>query len=203
MAEYDLDYPVETCFWYGNRVQLVEEDVKIILRKDSKKLSEKLNGFVKEEVDLGIDYSNFAKLKKADVSDFSIGRHFGEGFLPGNENRFSDSSYAYVLKEGIHPIAICSFEPRPNSMLVKQIQGFKDEKVALRKIRYSDLFLNVLYEDFKELDISELWVLPYERNYWDPVRVNFQNTKKRQYDIPAKRQGFEFDEKRGIFVKKF
>jgi len=163
-----------------------------------------LESFIKkEEVNLEIEYSNFTKLKDVDFSKYSIERHFGEGYFLGNKNRFSDSSYYYLLKEERYPIAICSFEPRPNSMLVKQIQGFKDERVALRKIRYPDLFLNVLYEDFKELDLSELWVLPYKRNFWDLVRANFQNTKKRQYDIPARRQGFEFDEKRGILVKKF
>ena len=203
MEDYDIGYPDETSTYFPIYARDIDYHVRMILGTNSLTFKGKLENFASDE-HLGPDKINFKEYDKngTDFSCYYLKRHCGRGWFENpEEERFADTPYSYLLCEQGSSFAICGIEPRPGAIMVKQIQGFKNYNVFWNNLRYGDLFLDFLEKDFEGTGVRELWVLPFSRNQWGEVRKNFQNTKKRQYDKPAERQGFEFDEKRGIWVK--
>jgi len=205
MFSYNENYPHETGIEYLYNEGNIEEHPKIILGRKNEQLERKLTDFFIGDIITNSEI-NFNKFEKRD-SNFDglyVEKMFGKGYLGiGKYDLFSDSPYAYLLRNNEGLGAILSFEPRPNAIMINQIQGQTFQREIWGDLKYPDLLIDICYNDFKDLKIPEIWILPYFRNKWIDVRENFQNTKKRQYDIPAKRQGFNFDDKRGIWVKSF
>ncbi len=137
------------------------------------------------------------------VDNYWITRGSGEGYLSedGGEYFYSDSPFYYLLREGKEIGAICGFLPREDGILINQIQGFFGKRDVWGNIRYPDLFIDVCWDMVLRNEIGSLMVLPYFNNKWKDVRENYQNTKRRQYDQPAKRAGFVYDKKKGVYIK--
>jgi len=202
---FEKQFPIETSVNYIYEPYEIMDHVEMLSRSDNMNLAKKLNDFKVKEIlnNDNLDYQKFSK-KQVDFSDFFVEKIFNLGFVGGREkNIYSDSPYVYLLGRGKEYGAILTMAPRPDAMLVSQLQGFKGRENIWHNIRYSDFLLDTSYNDLKGFGISEMWVSPYFRSEYKEVRTNFQNTKKRQYDIPAKRQGFDFDEEKGLWVKKF
>lgn len=207
MEIYDLNYPSETSVNYFYDYFLDDFDTRDHVRLISGELKggiwDKLNEFRNGKVFFEdfIDYNKFAK-REGYFSNFFVEKMFSLGYIDSDKRKYSDSPYVYLLGCENRLGAILGIEPRPNAVFVTQIQGFVGERDVWGNLRYPDLLLDLCYRDFKDSGVFEMWVASYSRNHWKDVRDNFQNTKKRQYDIPAKRQGFVFDGNRGIWVKK-
>lgn len=158
-----------------------------------------------EIIDKPVSFFEKFKKREVDFRGYWINRGFGPGYLEEmfpSSSKYIDSPFWFVLGRGNDIGAALSFEARPESLLVNQIQGFRDEENVWGPLRYPDLLLDVCWDFIKECDIPELMVLPFSRNKWEDVRKNFQNTKKRQYDQPAKRNGFVYDNEREVYVRK-
>lgn len=201
----DDSYPYETSANYIYDEYDISSHSKIILGKINNDLGDKLKSFQYDNFwDLNsCDFSKYIK-NEVDFSDFFIEKTFELGYIGDRaEKKYSDSPYVYLLGCSDGYGAILGMEPRPGGILVNQIQGFLNGGKIWHNLKYADFLLNFAFNDLRYYGIPEIWVLPYFRNQWKSVRENFQNSKKRQYDIPARREGFLFDEEGGIWRKSF
>lgn len=205
MIDNNKGYPEETCSNYCFNFHSAKEHSEMILGEQNEGLVKKLESFGYDNmVCSDLKYLNYYTGKEEkDFSQYMTLRNFGEGYIGDLiEDKFADSVYSYLI--GNCEIGIIfGFEPRPGAVMIKQSQGIKGFRDVWKNFRYTDYGIDLLEEEFKEFEIPEYWLLPARRNdyvcRWSNKELKI---KERFYDKAAKRNGFLFDEKRGIWVKK-
>lgn len=149
----------------------------------------------------------------ADLSEYRIGRAnlfmkgLEEGLAIGNsiystgKGICPDSPYQFILQKGTLLLANLGFEVHESdsAILVTQIQGVTGRKDYLDPLKWSKLLLHVAQRFAFDSDFENVWVLPAERNGWEEVRSS--ETAKLIYDVTARREGFKYDEGKGVYVK--
>lgn len=205
MNDSDLEFPKETYQNYCFDLHSPSKHAKMILGRENEKLTEKLNSFYYDRrVNSSLNYLDYytGEVKK-DFSKYITLRNFGEGYVGECiDDKFVDSVYSYLI--GDYEVGIIfGFEPRPNAIMIMQSQGIKGYRDVWKNFRYSDYGMDLLQEEFGEFKIPEYWLLPAKRNNyvfsWSEKELKI---KERFYDKAAKRNGFMFDEKKGLWVKK-
>lgn len=124
----------------------------------------------------------------------------GEIGLP--DGLYSDAPYLMILQRKDEFVGVLGFEPAENSVLIQQIQGqCKDNS-----IRWPRALISIAARWAFHHEIPEAYVLPYERNRWEPVRNQVSHggepvNTRLIYDVSAKREKFKWDEKKQVFVR--
>lgn len=205
MFNNDEGYPKETSYEYIYDLNNIESHSEMILGEKDSNLISKLRSFGYENKVCSnlnyLDYYTGDGVK--DFSEYITLRNYGFGFLGDSiENKYADSQYSYLV--GTREVGVIfGFEPRPGAIMITQSQGVKGYGDVWRNFRYTDYCIDLLEEEFKDFNIPELWVLPVKRNHyarkWSERELKI---KERFYDKAAKRNGFSFDEKKGLWVKK-
>ena len=153
-----------------------------------------------EDIDKRIE-----RIKCKDFSDFTIERHFGRGkYIHDSKcNKiYGGTNFQFILCEKGLFSACLGFEfYKKDSILIPQIQGVKGRGKSLESIRWPNALLNLTTEWARKLDLSEIMVLPHDRSFWPIVELNKKGAKM-YYDITAKREGFNYDSEKKVFLKK-
>ncbi|MEK6889867.1 MAG: hypothetical protein AABX35_01635 [Nanoarchaeota archaeon] len=113
-------------------------------------------------------------------------------------SRWYDAPYTFVLSYQWDPLATVSFKAEEGGILISQIQGVKGMESRLRPLKWAMGLVGLTSKWAEENGIEEVRLLPAARNTSPAVKKSgFMN-----YDVPAKREGFKYDQKREVYVKR-
>jgi hypothetical protein len=106
-----------------------------------------------------------------------------------------DAPYTFVLHYGKQAVATISFKPVENGICIRQIQGGKGAD-ALWGLHWERGLIKLVEEWAALYDIPEVQVFPYTS-----VSGCKEKVSKRQYDDPARREGYTLDSVKGVYCK--
>ncbi len=143
--------------------------------------------------------------KEVDLSNYSVWRR--AGFTPletgtgrGITNILPDTNYQFILKHERETIAALGFEASEKGVLISQIQGVKCKQDSLKPLKWPNTLINVVLEWAPKARLSEVLILPSAKNQWELVKQNVEGAKL-YYDVAAKKEGFQYDQERKVYVK--
>jgi len=149
-----------------------------------------------------------AKYKKQDFSvedlqgySFDVDHGIGPSKRMNLErvSRWYDAPYTFVLMQDFNPLATLSFQAESKAVLISQIQGVKGSEGKLKPLKWARGVIGLTCDWAKQNAIPEVRVLPSTRNTSPKVQERgFMN-----YDIPARREGFKYNEESQLYVKRF
>ena len=171
--------------------------------KENKNLEDALEQFQKREKLSEQETKDLTdKFKKEDAeinhADYTIKMDCQLGYSRTFGHIYHDAPYSFVLCYQLRGIATIAFGAQEGGILVSQIQGARGEKDILKKIKWERMLLALVCKWAKENEIPEARILPHHKNKWNTVK----EFGKMTYDVTAKRCGFKYDEKVGLYVKK-
>ncbi|MBI4116212.1 hypothetical protein HY449_00535 [Candidatus Pacearchaeota archaeon] len=141
-----------------------------------------------------------------ELANYGLSYVFGRksfNHFRGRRNLFySDTFYRIMLTHREWPISFSSFQFVKNpeeAILIGQIQGIKGAEASLSPLRWPNALVNFVLDLARESNIPEVWILPWEKNQWNNNEV--KGNPIMYYDITAKREGFDYDEKMEVYRK--
>ncbi|MBT4136151.1 hypothetical protein HOD75_00220 [archaeon] len=155
------------------------------------------------------DYENMIReIKKADFSNYWVRLNHGIGY-PNSQgfsrNRpYRDAPFQFFLMRDQSIVANIGFEAHEKGIHVSQIQGVPGEKAHLKAFKWPRALLRLATDWASQYDFEELQVLPSHRNKWIHQRKDIRGLPhqlKLIYDVSAKREGFEYDSERELWIK--
>ncbi len=122
------------------------------------------------------------------------------GWLKEYPSVYVDAEYVFVLCCGKQAIAAIGFDVEENLVLVKQIQGVKDNQEKLRGFRWEKMLLMLVVLWAEKNGFSDVGVQRAEDNKWKN-KVS-ESALKMRYDVTAQRCSFSLDQTRKFLVRK-
>jgi len=112
---------------------------------------------------------------------------------------FRDVSRQFTLSLDDSVLCTLGFEAADRSVFIEQVQGALG-KLELTSFYWPRALINVAVQWAQIHHIPQVWVLPKSRNlYWEVSKG--ENHSHLIYDVSAKREGFVYDSKAGIYRK--
>jgi len=140
-----------------------------------------------------------------DLSEYYVELNSGTAGYYGSDvtigNIYRDAPYHFILRNNGLIIATLGFEPYSRAILISQLQGSPNQSASLAPIKWSKALLRTATNWAFENRIPRVYVLPHTRNKWYAVQSNRHGNPRLIYDITAKREGFNYDPIKGVYVK--
>ena len=164
---------------------------------DEEKISQEfLNKFKKKSFEGNLEEYYLRKTAMENSNHIHNNPH-GNGF-----SIYMDAPYQIILVKDKKFIANAGFTPSKKSILIQQIQGVKCAEEKLKPLKWSKMLIKIITNWAEDMKIENAYLLPHKRNIWGQVGDNRTGTKKLIYDVTAKREGFKYDPKKEVYVKR-
>lgn len=160
-------------------------------------LSDYLKKFLKNNVKEKIEFEKYL------IYLFYKEGGSGYGDIENKRIIYFDTHYNFVLLHDREPICSIGFNRRfieRSTIFVKQIQGVRGKQKELSPFRWEKMLLQILIDWARKNRFKRINVIrSVDHEYYSAYDEEKNRRMHMKYDVTARRMGFKYDEKRGVY----